>query len=607
MPAAKKRPTRPQPPASDTLGLTAAVLFAIAPAVIVPGALNRFVFGKLVIAAAGVALAFLARPRGRLPRLVTMLGGAVVAMLVIASAAAAHPIAALFGRAPRYEGVFVIATYATAAVAGARLLAPGTPSRRVTWFLRASAVAALLVALLAVLESFGLRPLSSSISRPGSLLGNASDEGAYAVLAAGVLGATALRRRDPWLVAGGVAAAVTVVLSQSRAALAALVVVAAVIAVVIGGRRQPLVVAVAALAAVAVAFAIPASRDRLLERSPLAAHTAHGRVLLWQESLALLGNHPVLGVGPSGFEVAVQREHDAQWQRDVGPANPPDSPHNWLLQAGAAGGVPLLLLAIAMSVAVVVHARRRMRAGDDSGLAVGAFAGLVGYAVALLAHFTAPGETTYAAVLAGALVATPVGATAVGWRDRVASAAMALIALLFVFAAVAEIVLRSAFVSAEHGDLQTADRRFHAAQTLRPWDVDIPLVAAHAFAQLSLDNADAARLAADWIADAPATGDPQLLVDEAAVQEAAGQLARADQLLTAALAADHDDPSILLRRGVVRAEAKNYAGAEGDLLHAASLSPTSPDPWRDLAVVYREQGRKPDAARATAHAQRLSR
>src|SRR5206468_2377787 len=153
------------------------------------------------------------------------------------------------------------------------------------------------------------------------------------------------------------------------------------------------------------------------------------------------------------------------------------------------------------------------------------------------------GETTYAAVLAGALVATAsTRSSSVGRGDRIASAGMALIAVVFVFAAAAEVVLRSAFVAAEHGDLRTADHRFHAAETLRPWDVDIPQMAAHAFAQLSLGDATATTLAADWIAGAPATGDPQLLVDHAAVLEAGGDLGQADRLLTAALAADHEDP-----------------------------------------------------------------
>jgi O-antigen ligase len=584
------------------------VLLAVAPAMIVPGALDRFVFGKLFVAAAGAALAFLARPAGRLPRLFVVGGAAAGVVLVIAAIVSTSPWASLSGRAPRYEGVFVLATYAAAAVAGARLLGPADTTQRRQWFLRATAVTAALVAVLAVLESFGLRPLSTNVARPGSLLGNASDEGAYAVLAAGVLAAAAVRSRDLLVTVGAAAAAVTVVLSGSRAALVALVVAAVVVAVLSGGRRPRVVVAVAALAAVALAFIVTPTRDRLLEASPLAAHTAHGRVLLWQESLALLGHHPLAGVGPSGFEVSIQHEHDARWQREVGPQDPPDSPHDWLLQAGAAGGVPLLLLALLIAAAVVVHGIRRVRGDPDDVLAVGALAGLIGYGVALLAHFTAPGETPYAAVLAGALVASPLAAGQPGRRRRdvATGVVLAAVAFVFVFAAAADIVLRSAFVAAEHGDVDTADQRFHAAANLRPWDVDVALMAVHAFAQLSLDDPAARTLAGAWITDAPQTRDPQFLVDQATVDEAGHDYPTAVELLTAALAADHDDPSILLRRGVVHAEAHEFAAAESDLLRAASLSPDSPDPWRDLAIVYREQGRAADAARASQEAQRRS-
>ena len=44
------------------------------------------------------------------------------------------------------------------------------------WFLDWLAVTALLVGAEAVLETAGLRPLVSDVTRPGSLLGNASDE-----------------------------------------------------------------------------------------------------------------------------------------------------------------------------------------------------------------------------------------------------------------------------------------------------------------------------------------------------------------------------------------------------------------------------------------------
>jgi O-antigen ligase len=614
VPAAKRVAARrpPIPTPTHWAALVAPALLAMSPAVIVPGALNRFVFGKLAFATAGVALALLVPSRTRLPKLFAWGVAAASAVLALAALTSAAPYASFFGRAPRYEGVFVIALYAGALVAGARLLGAGSDPRTSRWFGRWLAVATLLIALLAVLEAAGLRPLSTDVSRPGSLLGNASDEGAFGVLAAGVLGALALRSRDVLTAAGAVAAVGIVVLSESRGALAGLIVAALVVGWFAGDRRVRLTLAAVVVAAVGLAFAVPSSRDRLLGQSPLSAHTAHGRSLLWSESLSLVGDHPLLGVGPSRFEVAIQPEHDVRWQRDVGPQDPPDSPHNWLLQAASAGGVLLLALALALAGGVLFLGRRAVRArSDGNALALGALAGVTGYGVALLAHFTSPGPTGLAALLAGALVAVPRQPEAVARRPLrvVAVAAYGVLALVFVFAGVAEIWLRAAILDTARGDYAAADRGFSVVEHLRPWDADVSLVAAHAFAQQALLDAEALPVASVWTGDATVHlgDDPQLLVDKASVAEARGDFPSAVALLSAVLGVDPADPVVLLRRGVVHAEAEDYPAAERDLRRAAEISPRSPDPWTDLAVVYDLQGRAADAARAREQARQLSR
>ena len=75
------------------------------------------------------------------------------------------------------------------------------------------------MALLTLAETLGLRPLESDVSRPGALLGNASDQGAWGVLALGPLLAAALRAPSRTAIGGSVAAATVVVLSGSRGAL----------------------------------------------------------------------------------------------------------------------------------------------------------------------------------------------------------------------------------------------------------------------------------------------------------------------------------------------------------------------------------------------------
>jgi hypothetical protein len=92
--------------------------------VIVPGALNRFVFGKLAVVVIGAGAAALYAPAGRLRREVRVVVGLAAAVLVAAALVSDQPLAGVLGRAPRFEGVFVLAAYLAAAWAGARLLGP---------------------------------------------------------------------------------------------------------------------------------------------------------------------------------------------------------------------------------------------------------------------------------------------------------------------------------------------------------------------------------------------------------------------------------------------------------------------------------------------------
>ena len=112
------------------------------------------------------------------------------------------------GRPPRYEGAVALPVYLGAFVAGARLLGPRRAPGSTAWLLDGLAVAALAIGIEAALEAAGLRPLLSNVSRPGSLLGNASDQGAWALLALGPLAAVAIRLRGALHRAGAVGAAV---------------------------------------------------------------------------------------------------------------------------------------------------------------------------------------------------------------------------------------------------------------------------------------------------------------------------------------------------------------------------------------------------------------
>ena len=613
---------RPRSPRRWDGAQWAVLLMLAVGVVIVPFALDRFVFGKLLVAAVAVALAWSSTATGRLPRTVVWLLSAACVILLVSALASTSPGTALLGRAPRYEGVFVLGLYTLCGISGPRLLGPGRTERTSRLALQTMAVSILLIGVVAALETMGLRPLSSDIDRPGSLLGNASDEGALAVLYAGPLFVAALRKRDPLMIVGAVGALATVALSASRGALVGLAVVLVVVALSAGGRTRATALGSLALAAVA-AFALPATRSRILDQSPLSAATVNGRSLLWRESLHLLGRHLPLGVGPSQYENAIVAEHDRQWQTTVGPQDPPGSPHNLILQVLSAGGVVLLIVVVWLAVLGLRRALAAIRS-EDSGWTLGIVAGLAGFGAALMFHLTSPGTTIPAALLAGSLLAEPLvrakttrpvspplRVTAAHWA---AVGAAALLALVFAAASIAEIALRSANEDVANGNLASANSAFTLARALRPWDPDLPAQAMHAFVDAAgaggvtrPDAPTAIAYAQQWERRSSAVKDDEQVVDNrAALLDLAGDDRGAATLLDGALRRDPYDPQLLLLRGVVAAKLDDNATAIRTLLLATEIDKTDPQGWQDLAVVYQRTGDTAKAAAATQRSKQLS-
>jgi len=615
------------------------VLLCLAPLVVIPGGENRFVFGKLAVFAAAVVAACFAVPRGRLPRPVVWMLVAGLAMTALSAGLGSNPLDGIAGAAPRYEGLPTLALYAACGWAGSRLLGPQTSREAVRTFDWSLTFTAVAVMFIAVLETAGLRPLSSSLSRPGSLLGNASDEGALGVLIAGMLGWIALSRGTRQdrsegrrgSVIGAGAASVVVALSASRAALIGLAVVAVILALASPSRRR--VALLGAVVAVAVVTLIaPGSRGRVTGTSPLATATARGRILLWQETVALVGHHPVIGGGPGTFVDAITSEHDLRWDQQVGPANPPDSPHDWVLQVASVGGIALLALVGVICVLTARSGQRLIRSArreenigelDRPGIGIGAFAGLAGYGAALLFGFTTPGTTPLAAAMGGIVLAQPLSgkATTGTLLDRLSAvsrwlvaAGAAIVLVLAVLGSAAEIQLRQALASAAAGNVSGANSHFKTAGTLRAWDPSIDETAGHAFVVIAQSGpADTQRAAMDaagyWIAKARQrlSYNEQVELDAAALAEVRSDYTLAATLLNGVLARDRYNPAVLLRLGVVEGESGALSQAAATLVEVTRIDPTSPDPWDDLAIVYKLEGRPDLAAQATDTARRLKR
>ncbi len=554
----------------------ALALLALSGAAFLPGALNRFVFPKLALVAAATALAATVPARGRLPRaaVALLLGGAGV--LVLAALSGRAPLLQLIGLPPRYEGLVALPLYVGAGVSGARLLGHGRARGSSRWFLDWLAVAALAIATEALLETLGLRPLTSNVSRPGSLLGNASDEGAWAVLALGPLLAAAVRVRGRLFTAGALGAALTVVCSASRGALLGALVTVLLLVLITRSRQTRVAFGVAATALAIGAIALPTTRGRLIAGSGEAAHTVTGRLLLWRETLQLLANHPLLGVGPSGYLNAVPRYHTVAYERQIGPQNPPDSPHNWLLQAAVAGGIPLLLMALALAALTLSRGWRALsqqEAGGEAAVLGGLLAGLSGYGVALMFTPTSPGVTPLAALFGGALLA---GLPAHAHADRAAAAwarvrgaarltavgAFVALTVVMACAAAAEVALRAAIDDAASGRLPASQRAFTLARELRPWDIGVIATAAHAYVTLSgYGIATAIPYARHWsqIELQRWPGDVQVLSDAATLANAEGDHRQALVLVRRALALEPNNPDLAQLRAHTRASIHHRA------------------------------------------------
>jgi hypothetical protein len=536
-----------EPARSRRFALAALWLAVLATVVFLPEAYTRWFLPKDALFAVAAVAASLSLGRGRLPRWLLVCAGAGILLLLVGVAFSASPWASFWGRWPRYEGAVSLSAYLVAVWAGARLLGPGAGLGRLRAFLSALSVASILLGVVGLLETVGIDPIPTPWERPGSLAGNATDQGILGLVLLAVLALPAVSawRHEPLghrllLTAGALAALATVAVSASRAAFLGAVVVVLALAVfqvaglVVAARHtagadaerhrrrigRGLLIAVGTLVLlVGVALAVPLTRNRLLGLSPLSMTTVSDRVLMWQEALAILLGRPLTGVGPSGFVDAVPAFWGDAWYESVGADTVLDSPHNLLLQTALAGGLPLLLVLVVTGLLVVVTGWRRwsatvteiaasvavaepVRAESLRALVLaGSVAGLLGTAAALLTTYTAPATALIACLLVGVVVAAPVrsrpapagAGTAAGAAARSAArparilrtVVVALWAAWLVLNAGAELPLQRAEDAAAAGRIAAADEEYGLAQALRPWDADIASIAARELAAVA--------------------------------------------------------------------------------------------------------------------------
>ncbi|SDL78294.1 O-antigen ligase family protein [Arthrobacter sp. ok362] len=603
-------------------------LVAFSVLVFQPGGLFRFTWIKVVWLLLAIGVGALVRTGGRLPQRIQWALWAIVVLLAVAMAFSANPLASFLGRWPRFEGALVIAPYFAVFALGAKILGGRGRARNWATFRIALTPVVVIVSIISAFEAAGFRPLGGAADlRPGATLGNATDQGIIGVLAAAVLALPALRGRN-WPARIGLAAAVlTTVLSGSRAGLlglAAVVLVLAAAAIRPLGRTRAAAAGGASLIVLGVAaVAIPAARERLFS-----SDTVNGRWLLWDESLKLIAHHPWTGVGPNSFVDAITGFHTLEWAVRVGATFPPDSPHSWLLQAAAVGGLPLLLGAALLAFLIFRSARDSIRtteAGAGRDNLTGALAAVLAYGLMLLTAFTSPATTPLAAFICGGLVSTSRAAVpkvrppakaapAVRTWESFPAGAVAtglLVALglgIAVPAAIAEWPMAEAASAVAAGDLTTAESKFQRAYGLRPWDSDTALLAAQAFAGPAADgDAIAANRAIEWarisLDRTPGSSEAALALAIGYINS--GSLQQGKDTLDHIIERSPFDSAAYIQRGVANFGLGHVQDSLADLAAAADRAPDSAEPWTILARIYDRLGDPEAAGQAQARADAL--
>ncbi len=341
-------------------------------------------FGPLrwtVVTAGSLVVVALARAwRGPLD-LTTVLWGALLAWLLVATVGAVDPLHAWIGTPDRRLGLLAWVVSALVFLAGRRLAAVPGATRTVV---RGMTVAAVGVGAWALAELGGTAPVD--VSFDGGRLGGPWGQPAYlgaagTLLVPAAVGLAADRGEvTAWragAAVGAVAALAAVLGSGTRAAWFGLLVGGTVVAPRawpwLSRHRVPAAAGVVAL--VVVAALTPIGGRAVGALSPGGIDDS-GRLDEWRIGVRALADHPVVGVGPEGYRVvfgdAVDADYEAEHGRDV----LPDRAHDALLDVGIVGGVPALVLYGTLLAVVVAAAVRRIGRPDPvlACLGVGAVA-----------------------------------------------------------------------------------------------------------------------------------------------------------------------------------------------------------------------------------------
>lgn len=204
--------------------------------------------------------------------------------------------------------------------------------------------------------------------------------------------------------------AAAVVLTGSRSGIVSLLVAVGALAAFLLRRlpkRRTQLAVVTYLMVVVLGATAWAGSDLILSRFQAAPGEIHGRLGAWSDTIDIIQDFPIFGVGLGGYRRAMLIYQTTDRSTMYAQA------HNDYLQLAAEGGLLVTLPAIALAAIVLVDARRRFAVGDTDPMAYwlrrGAAAGLLGIAAQSLVDFSLqmPGNTLLFVVLLAIVLHRP--------------------------------------------------------------------------------------------------------------------------------------------------------------------------------------------------------
>jgi O-antigen ligase len=424
----------------------------------------------------------------------------LLALLTLSALVNGDTKVALLGHPDRHFGVVTWVLLFALFCAGQQLV------DQVTTLTRASVVAAVWVGGYCLWELLFGPPVSVATTTRRLLgpFGSAAFLGAACCLLLPVALGVALDRSEDrrWRRAAGAGAgllAIALIGSGTRAAwLGAAVALVAVCIARRSNRRTVMWCAVGL--AVAIATVTPRLSD-ITSRS----EGNSSRLDEWRVAATVIEHHPLLGVGPEGYRIAIAQGIDDSYERAYRRDTVlPDRAHDSLLDVALAGGVGTALIYLALIIFVARRAWTLMRAQRPAIVGIGV--AVIAYGVQQLLLFPLAELDPIWWLLCGVVVgATSIAEAIERPRRSVVPSVAAAASIVLLVAGVLDVAAdRLARTALRAGDTGAADR----AVNLRPDDLRYRLVSAEVHLdRATLSDIDAAiahaRRATEWSSNDP--------------------------------------------------------------------------------------------------------